>query len=100
MHLLERLSIPSRVAADSHFGDTSIDRSYAIAGIGMIAQELRHALTSLLLERLEEARHVPWIVSGVGHNIGTFQVSLSLSTAAELEKRDVGSIPANLLNCV
>src|SRR5438874_6720442 len=59
------------------------DVRVSIARVRVIAQPLWSAGTALLFNRLEHVRHVTRVVPGARHDVGPFDVGLTLVLAAE-----------------
>ena len=52
----------------------------------MVAEPLRSARTTLLLNRREHVRHVVRVVAGGGHDLGALEIRIALVLAAEFEE--------------
>jgi hypothetical protein len=83
LHVLELARVVHGLVAHAQGGQHLIDRGDAVAGVGVVAQELRRALAALRLEGLEEVRHVARVVARVGHDARAFEVGLRLGGATE-----------------
>src|SRR5581483_8398573 len=68
------------------FGDGLQNQLCTVSGIGVVAQELRHAGATLLLQLGKELDHIVGIEAGVVHNLRTQQVGFALGVAGVFQK--------------